>query len=82
MPKLAKAVICTVLVAILNSHLPSECPMHLILAQKGYPSYTERTVSLNFCKKMHLEKRDEDMTRVWYIFVMSFLTLKIRCVLW
>ena len=45
--------------------------MLLILAQKGYPSYTERTVSLNFCMKMHLEKRDENMTQVRYPFLMS-----------
>jgi len=45
--------------------------MHLILAHTGYPSYTERTVSLSFCMKMHLEKRDEDMTQVRYPFVMS-----------
>lgn len=56
--------------------------MHLILAQKSHPNYSERTVSLNFCMKMHLKKRDEDMTQVKYPFVMSVYTLKIGSVLW
>jgi hypothetical protein len=52
--------------------------MQLILAQKGHPSYTERTISLNFCMKMHLEKRDEDMSQVKCQFVISVFNTQNR----
>jgi len=62
-------IICTVLVAILNS-----C---LFRVPHAFNSGTEG-LSMNFCMKMHLEKRDEDMTQVRYPFVMSVFNARNR----
>jgi hypothetical protein len=69
MPKLGKVIICTVLVAILNSHV--------FRVPYAFNSGTEG-LSMNFCMKMHLEKRDEDMTQVRYPFVMPVFNTQIR----